>query len=209
MKISFDLWNTIFKNNPEYKKYLFSKVYPKYNIANKTSNEISTRFKLIEELIDFSNETSGNNIPSTSVMAMQLMFLSDEDKYFTANNLKYYSKDLTDSFLKYPPFLYDEHTYTVLNNLKNDGHELYIISNTVLIQGQILKKVLKLHNIEHLFNECIFSDEVGISKPNSNIFLNVDYHVGDNPFADRTRNFYQINTNSRNILDFYQFLNKN
>ena len=76
-----------------------------------------------------------------------------------------------------------------------------ILSNTGFIKGVTLRKVLKELNIDQYFDFQLYSDEVGLSKPNPALFnlmiqqikmfnnekdvpLNSIVHIGDNPAAD-------------------------
>jgi len=73
-----------------------------------------------------------------------------------------------------------------------------LLSNTGFIKGITLRKVLKSLAIDQYFDFQLYSDEVGLSKPNQELFqlmikealllnhvpLKQIIHIGDNPKAD-------------------------
>jgi len=81
-----------------------------------------------------------------------------------------------------------------LQSLKNMGVELAVISDTSYSTGKMLRKLLERYHLLEFFDCLTFSDEVGISKPNAEMFLATlralrvgpafAVHVGDNPFTD-------------------------
>jgi len=56
-----------------------------------------------------------------------------------------------------------------LNRLSRQ-YTLAVISDTAFSPGSMLRKVLQKHGIEKYFTYCVFSDEVGVSKPHYRTF---------------------------------------
>ena len=96
--------------------------------------------------------------------------------------------------------LYDNTVKDTLEVLRGAGYTMSILSNTGLTAGRTLERVLKAHDIAHLFDFKLYSDEIQTAKPNTKAFqLVYEYakqlydnhitpeeimHVGDNIKAD-------------------------
>ena len=79
-----------------------------------------------------------------------------------------------------------------------EGKSINILSNTGFINGKTLRKILSFYELEDFISFQIYSDEVGYSKPNNEIFQLVFdqvnktretqkkeiLHIGDNSIAD-------------------------
>ena len=82
----------------------------------------------------------------------------------------------------------------VLQHLKREGRQVGLICNTGLTPGFSLRSFLEQSGIAECFDVMVFSDEVGVRKPDARIFqitarrLKTDpweiVHVGDNLKAD-------------------------
>ncbi len=92
-----------------------------------------------------------------------------------------------------PPAV-DEGARPALAQLRAQGVALALVSNTMRTPGVALRKVLDRYGVLEYFAHTTFSDEVGIRKPDPEIFaltlraLQVDaadaVHVGDDPVLD-------------------------
>jgi putative hydrolase of the HAD superfamily len=81
-----------------------------------------------------------------------------------------------------------------LERLRSQGVQLAIVSNTMRTPGATLRKVLDRQGLLGYFTHTTFSDEVGVRKPDREIFaltlraLHVEpaaaVHVGDDPILD-------------------------
>ncbi len=95
--------------------------------------------------------------------------------------------------LEIPPRLTDEAIET-LNGMRDRSLRIGLICNIGRSSGKILRDLLRTLRILDFFAATIFSDEIGIRKPDKRIFeaaasrLNVEIstivHVGDHPEAD-------------------------
>jgi len=95
--------------------------------------------------------------------------------------------------LEIPPRLTDEAIET-LNGMRDRSLRIGLICNIGRSSGKILRDLLRALRILDFFAATIFSDEIGIRKPDKRIFeaaasrLNVEIstivHVGDHPEAD-------------------------
>lgn len=98
----------------------------------------------------------------------------------------------TRALLELPPNLI-EGAAEVLEQLAAE-YRLALICNTGRSPGSAVREVMKQHNILHYFMVTVFSNELGVAKPNPRIFahalnvLNVApaeaVHIGDDPDTD-------------------------
>lgn len=98
----------------------------------------------------------------------------------------------TTSLLDMPPRFYNG-VKDILARLKT-RYKLAIICNTGRTPGWVIKELLAREGMERLFDVTIFSNEIGIAKPNPKIFeLTAQkmavkpenaLHVGDDPHTD-------------------------
>ncbi len=187
--ISFDLWDTLIKKDPEFslKRIQLLKQY-----TDHTEEYIKDTFYVVKKDFDGIVEKYGLQFDNTVVYGaifdrLNIRNLDIDLKYELINSIN-------ELFLKYHPTIYSDDTISVLEEL-HKTHELILISNTLLINGDILYEVIKKLNLAKYFSKIIFSCDVQCSKPHVNIFkiayghLNVNdkkdiIHVGDNIRTD-------------------------
>ena len=222
---SFDLWLTIIKSNPIFKKERAIFFHKNFNFNNQSLEFIEKVFRNVDLMCNAINEKTGGNIDSEEMYLMVLYQINNSYNCF--QNI-----DLTDLYLKiellvfeYSPILFDKNTFSVLEKLKqNNDVSLNILSNTAFIKGSTLKIILDNLNVSQYFDFQIYSDEVGFSKPNPKLFSlltdeikqcrkdliltkNQIMHIGDNEIADiqgaKTAGLetFLINSNNKNILN--------
>jgi HAD superfamily hydrolase (TIGR01509 family) len=92
-----------------------------------------------------------------------------------------------------PPAI-DNGARVALERLKSQGRALAVLSNTMRTPGATLRKLLERQGLMACFSHATFSDEVGVRKPDAQIFaltlraLGVEpaaaVHVGDDAILD-------------------------
>jgi len=92
-----------------------------------------------------------------------------------------------------PPAI-DDGARVALERLKSQGRVLAVLSNTMRTPGATLRKLLERQGLLACFSHATFSDEVGVRKPDAQIFaltlraLGVEpaaaVHVGDDAILD-------------------------
>lgn len=101
-------------------------------------------------------------------------------------------------FLEYKPELLDFNIAHLMEEIISQDKTISILSNTGFIHGIALRKVLVHYGLSDFFSFQLYSDEVGYSKPNREIFdlvysslsaikaVSRDdiVHIGDNKKAD-------------------------
>lgn len=220
--ISFDLWGTLIKSNPQYKETRTEYFFNAFNKLSKTRDQIRAIFDEITQISNTVNETVGYHIGTLELYTMALYKLGYDLTNLTSRDIYAIYHKLEASFIKHHPVLWDDNTEKVLKELRGQGYTLSILSNTNFIMGTTLKKALQNLNIGSHFSFQIYSDSEGLSKPNAAIFdlmtrtaismnKELDFssiiHVGDTPKTDVEGakkagiTSYLINTNDKTIKD--------
>lgn len=212
--ISFDFWLTLFKSNPEFKTqrdlFMYMVFQPTISLE-----EFKKVCRKVDVISSEKCETSGLHISSLSMIkeiGIQSKAVRGLD-YRSLQNIQYFIQELA---LSLPPVPYDIDTIAVIKELSKK-YVLNILSNTGLVSGVTLNKILGFNDIFEEFSFMIYSDQIGIAKPNELIFKYISntphevLHVGDNPIADGgckkyNIDFFQINSGNNSIKDLLTFL---
>jgi putative hydrolase of the HAD superfamily len=194
--ISFDLWLTLIKSNPTFKKERAIFFLENFNPLQKELVIVENCIRSLDRVCDRLNEISGKKVTVTNMYSKILQKLGNKD---IANNSKIINniKDSVNQlFEKHQPVLLNDNILNTLQYLCKEGYTLNIASNTGFIEGKYLIEMLKKLNLYHFFDFKIFSDEVEVSKPSFQFFhkvhakiqndlkLNEVLHIGDNFSAD-------------------------
>lgn len=216
---SFDLWGTLIKPNPEFKKKragYFHIYFLKHGVF-RTGDEIDEAFRSVWAYFDRYSQLF-NKAPNPMEMYAMLIFkLRGSLKDISRLEMQFLYKDVEMLFLAYPPTLYDDDTLPVLQELRLRDKSLSLLSNTSFIKGSTLDKVLETLNIKEHFLFRLYSDEIGFSKPGEECFSMVHeksshpkdkiIHVGDDDSTDGIGALYYgfdhmiINTTELTIKD--------
>lgn len=229
---SFDLWLTLIKSDPTFKAERDRYFHEKFNRAGLSLPEVSKIIKQVDNTCNSVNEVAGGNITPFEMYVMILRKLEYPIHNLGEMDMIAIYHYIEGIFLKYPPVPYSEDTIPTLMKLKENGATLSILSNTGFILGQTITKLFTQHfpihvpgmNLNHSFLFTLFSDQIGKSKPNPDVF-SLAYitcqrhaackvrdrsdilHIGDNEFADGKGaiaaglNSYIINSNNKTIKD--------
>jgi putative hydrolase of the HAD superfamily len=197
---SFDLWLTLIKSNPGFKLERTKIFHKLYNPLAKSIDEVALIFRQVDLMCNSINEKTGKNIDSDEMYLMVIKMLSDYKSDFSNIDTDLIYKDMEQLLFKHMPIIYADETIDTLLHLKEQrGCTISLLSNTGFIKGVTLRTILEELGLYDLFDFQIYSDEEGLSKPNSKLFdlmlgkifqLNDAYtlqdvlHVGDNFIAD-------------------------
>ncbi len=225
---SFDLWYTLIKSNPSFKKERALVFFKEFNSKTKPLHEVESTFKRIDLMCNSINEKTGKNIDAEEMYAMVLYEINDGTEILDITDLKKLYVSLENLFFKYPPVIFDDYTIETLEKIKQLPEiTMNILSNTAFINGGTLRKLLNHLEISKYFDFQIYSDEEGISKPNPLIFEKLIsdvklkrndaffdekkiIHIGDNKNADYNGaiscglNSKIINSNGYTIKSIYE-----
>lgn len=194
---SFDLWLTLIKSHKEFK--------PKRNILFKsffdiksTQEQVNQAIRYYDVLCTKISEKTGKHIDRNEIYLLILSQLGKDISRIDSVTLEEFSQETEQLFLKYKPELIYPNISNLFKKIKNENKTISILSNTAFILGKTLHKVLSEYELNSYFSFEIYSDELGLAKPNSEIFQilyekvnqikTVDkqkiIHIGDNQIAD-------------------------
>lgn len=221
---SFDLWLTLIKSNPAFKEHRAMYIYEKFNPKHLSFLETVKIIQQIDVMCNFSNEATGNSIQAYQMYAMVLSMMGSPVENLSMRDLQSIYHYIETIFEKYSPVPFDENTISTLEKIKKTGASISVLSNTGFIAGFTLEKFLHRSGISKYIDFAIYSDQVGISKPDPQLFshyvgiiqsirkmnpilITEIVHVGDNPHADIMGAkragiaAIQINSNNKTIKD--------
>lgn len=194
---SFDLWLTLIRSNPLYKKKRVLLFKEHFSIPA----TIEATFQALRHhdvLCNRISEKTGSHFTRSRIYRRVLKQLKVQEERVDERMLQDFYKQADDLFLQYKPSLIDPDIYVLLNKIRSQGKTLNILSNTAFIHGAILRKLLAGYGLSDFFSFQLYSDETGYSKPHPKMFMavfenvqktttmrsNQIVHIGDNEFAD-------------------------
>jgi len=195
---SFDLWLTLIKSNPLFKKQRSRYFHQYYNFKNISLEAVEHKFRSVDLMCNAINERTGKNIDADEMYLMVISQINDNQINLHDIDIDALYNTMEALVFDYLPQVYDQDTVSLLANLKGSGITTNILSNTGFIKGVTLRKVLQELTLTPYFDFQLYSDEAGMSKPNLAFFelmisqarqlaplsLQDIMHVGDNPKAD-------------------------
>ncbi|MGV4413185.1 HAD family hydrolase [Chryseobacterium sp. T1] len=194
---SFDLWMTIIKSNPRFKPYRVI-LFKNFFEINKEIEVINDTIKYYDHLFNEITQITGKHFHREEAFLMILDALGVDIESNNKSELQAFFTESDSLFLDNLPEIIWPNVFGVLETIKNEGKTANILSNTAFIHGDILRVALGKIGLADYFSFMIFSDEVGVSKPNKEIFnillekikdmgdvaKNKIVHIGDNRKAD-------------------------
>lgn len=220
---SFDLWLTLIKSHPSFKQERNRFFFDNFNHKNKSLEEITQIFRQVDLMCNAINEKTGNNLEAEEMYLMVISAMNDHAVSFHDIDLTKLYHEMEQLVFKHLPVIYCANTSAALSRLKEENYTISLLSNTAFIKGSTLREVLKRLEIHHLFDFQLYSDEVGMSKPNQELFqlmiktvtsskdihLKEIIHIGDNIKADIEGGSIAgistllINSNDKSILSLF------
>lgn len=195
--LSFDLWLTLIRSNPEFKKKrnLLFKDFFEINCSIERVNEVVRYYDVLCNSI---NEKTGLNLNTYEIYYLILNALEVDLNVNGTERLGEFYNETEILFLNYKPELIFPDIKLQFEKITTEGKSINILSNTGFINGKTLRKILSFYELEDFISFQIYSDEVGYSKPNNEIFQLVFdqvnktketqkkeiLHIGDNSIAD-------------------------
>ncbi len=195
---SFDLWLTLIKSNPLFKKQRSKYFHQHFNFKQISLEEVEQKFRQVDVMCNAINERTGKNIDADEMYLMIISQINNNQINLHDIDIDLLYDKMEALVFDYLPQVYDQDTISLLAQLKDCGITTNILSNTGFIKGFTLRKVLQQLELAPYFDFQLYSDEAGMSKPNTAFFelminqaqqlapvqLQNIMHVGDNPKAD-------------------------
>ncbi|NML40218.1 HAD family hydrolase [Chitinophaga sp. G-6-1-13] len=199
---SFDLWLTLIRSNPSFKRERTKFFFDHFNQGKKSLEEVERIFRRIDLLTNAINEKTGGNIDTDTLHLMVISEINDHQYDFETVDLAALYNEMEALVFQYRPVVYCSATVGVLRTLhQRQDCTLSLLSNTAFIKGRTLRKVLQDLELGQYLHFQLYSDETGMSKPNPDMFrLMLDaiattrngeviqpqqiIHIGDNVKAD-------------------------
>ena len=195
--LSFDLWLTLIKSNPEFKSKR-NLLFKDFFDVDATIEKVNDVVRYYDVLCNNINEKTGLNIDTYEIYYLILSALNVNINNINTTKLESFYKETELLFLKYKPELLYDNIPQLFKEITEQEKTINLLSNTAFIKGNTLRKILSYYELDSFFKFQIYSDEVGLSKPNNEIFQLVFdqaneikpitkkeiLHVGDNIVAD-------------------------
>ncbi len=186
---SFDLWLTIIKSNPIFKEERASYFYKNFNRKNKSVDEVKAIFRYNDDMCNAINEVTGQNISAQEMYLMVLYQLNESLDIMEEFDMAHLNTEMDLLFFRYSPLVYSQATIDTLYQLASKNNiTLNILSNTAFIKGELLRELLNNLDVAKYFDFQIYSDEIGMSKPNINLY----YHLIENIQTMRNKDNIQL-----------------
>lgn len=191
--ISFDIWGTLIKSNPAFKRIRSSIIAKEMKIA-KDAHRVQIVAREVDDMLDKNTEITGNEYDCKSrikLIAQKLNLNTNSFNHAFYNTLE---EKISTAFLKMPPSLIETSIIDTLSSLKTMGISIALLSNTGFIKGKTMRIALKQLEILSYVDVALFSDEIGLAKPHPKIFEKLTkifklhphqiLHIGDNTYTD-------------------------
>lgn len=183
--LSFDLWLTLIKSNPDFKS--------KRNLLFKDYFEIDFPIEKVAEVIRYydvlcnnTNEKTGLNIATFEIYYLILNALKVEIEAIEIDKLAHFYQETELLFMLYKPDLIYPKIQFLLAEMIAQEKSISILSNTAFIKGSTLRKLMVYYELKDLFSFQIYSDETGFSKPNQKMFQLVFDKIRENKIIQKT-----------------------
>ncbi len=175
-----------------------------------SDEHILNAFKSADKLLDKLQERFLMQPDYLTAWAIVLNEIGVEE--MSAQEISEFLKTYNQLFLEFPPVLFDDVEFLFEKLSKVEELKLYLLSNTILVVGEVLDKFIKttvLKNIEAFYSDSHFP------KPDGRAFEKLTnkpfVHVGDNLISDGGCanfgiEFYQVRTNGKSLVDFWRYI---
>lgn len=194
---SFDLWLTLIKSNPLFKQKRTQLLIDYF--------AIKLEFEKVIEIIRYydvlSNkicERTGKHIGKEEIYFLILNKIGVDIEQINKKALTEFYNETEKLFMAYKPQLIYPNIHRLFKEIAIKEKTISILSNTAFIEGTMLRWLLEHYELSDYFSFQLYSDEIGFSKPNQQVFDMVFkkvndmkpisrgeiVHIGDNKTAD-------------------------
>lgn len=195
--ISFDLWLTLIKSNPEY-KIKRNLLFKDFFSISTSIEEVAAVIRKFDILTNKINEKVTRNFDTYEIYCLILDALGSDLSIYNYQLFEEFYNLSEDLLMRYKPLLFYKELPQFLKQLQDSGKTMNILSNTAFIKGRSLRQIMVHYQLDQYFTFQAYSDETGFSKPGLAMY---DYayqnikklqsiekhevlHVGDNVLSD-------------------------
>lgn len=197
LHFSFDLWLTLIKSNPYFKEKR-NILFRDFFAIDHSIDKVREVIRYYDVLANKISELTGIHFDGNQIYCLALNDLKVDINQIDHSMLVKFGQEVDRLFLDNKPVLLHDNIHKLFRRIQNDSKTISLLSNTAFIKGEVLRDVLDSYGLSQYFLFQIYSDEVGISKPNEDIFKLVHdlikkthriekndiLHIGDNRIAD-------------------------
>ena len=196
---SFDLWLTLIRSNPQYKKKR-DQLLQAYFSIDTDPGKVSQVIRYYDLLCNRLSEKLGIHITVQQIYYQILCRLGVNIDAIDTQQLDNFYQETEQLFMQYKPLLIDPKISQLLHRIQSEGKTASILSNTAFIKGSTLRSLLEQYELGQYFSFQLYSDELGQAKPHPTAFQQVliqaqavhqphispdqIVHIGDNKTAD-------------------------
>lgn len=194
---SFDLWLTLIKSNPHFKQKR-NMLLRDFFCVDKKIGDIGKVVRHYDILSNQISEITGKHIDREFIYCLILSELGVDLDTDLKERLTEFTREVDILFWEYKPVLLNDNQKSVFETIVSKGKTLSLLSNTAFLYGTVLRRVLEYYELSDFFSFQLYSDEIGVSKPNNTAFELVFQkirqqrtikkkdivHIGDNQKAD-------------------------
>ena len=185
--VSFDIWKTLVKSNPLYKPARDAYIAERLSAP---LDEVRAAVRKVDVWSDEQSDATGVQYGPVERLAL---IAKQQGIEVSEADLAAMAGDIQELFLEYPLQANEPNLVDTLSGL-SERKAIVLTSNTGFIDGQYMRKALDKIGILESTDARVFSNEIGVAKPDLRIFqaaaarLALEMcdivHVGDNPIAD-------------------------
>ena len=194
---SFDLWLTLIASNPKFKPKR-DQLFKDFFSIEKSIEDVGKVLRQFDILANKISEITGVHFDANQIYCLALKELKVDIEKISSEELNLFQYEVEHLFIQNKPMLIDPNIKNLFQKIRNQNKTMSLLSNTAFIKGKQLKNVLQDYDLSSYFEFQIYSDEIGFSKPNKEVFdvlfkeinkiktikKNEIMHIGDNKIAD-------------------------
>lgn len=174
---SFDLYNTLIRPNPAFKRERTRFFYEKLNFDAKSFEEIELTFREVDQMCKAISEKTGKTIDADEMYLMVISSINDYCYPVSKVDLDWLFQEMDALLFNHMPLLYSPKTLPVLSRLKEPGNvTMSVVSNTGFHRGSTLRAVLKSLGISDFIDFQLYSDQTRLVSSNPDVnYLLLEY----------------------------------
>ncbi len=194
--VSFDIWQTLLLSNPAYKTARAEALRKHLGSEAVNLEGFADLMKKVDEEIDALSDVTGEQfgLPERVRKVYEALPIDHRLPELTQEHVNAFEEIADLLIVQNLPSILETDILKTLSAIESKGVKMAVMSNTGFISGRQMRLVLEQLGILPFISIQLFSNEIGVSKPNKLIFValveksgidgSMILHVGDNYKAD-------------------------